>query len=110
MHSDSSQNLKIRCRLEVVAGGGERIAEYDVSHELPLVLGDYASAETEKLVIDYLEGQVLSGTRALIRARMQSDTKPEPSYLARMAADLEMADGIDEALASLAACLRVRSR
>jgi hypothetical protein len=94
----------------VVAGNGERVAEYDVCHELPLVLGDHASAETEKVVIDYLESQVLSGARALIRARMKKDVGPEPGWLARRAADLEMEDGVDEALASLAACLRVRSR
>lgn len=110
MHSDSSQNLKLRCRLELQTGTGERIAEYDVCEEIPLVLGEHATTETEQLVIGYLERRVLDGARALIRARMQIEAKPDPIYLARANADLGLEDGVDEAVASLTECLRARSR
>src|SRR5476649_2846318 len=110
MHSfDHGLSLKVRFRLEITTGAGERVAEYDVNRELPDMLGRHASPQAEKLILDLLDGEVLGGTRALVRARLARDQAEDPGHMARVWAPLGLRDGVDEALASLRACLHSRS-
>jgi hypothetical protein len=105
MHSESGANVKLRVRVEVAAGDGERIAEIDVSRELLGILGRNASPQTEKLLLDFVDCAVMSGVRALVRGRITRDQEHcREADIARRWASEGMPDGVDEALASLQAC------
>jgi hypothetical protein len=93
--------------LEISTGAGERIAEYHVDREVPCILGSAASTESEKLILDILDREILDGVRALVRARLRKD-QDDPGYYARLRSSFDFRDGVDEALESLAECLRMR--
>jgi hypothetical protein len=104
-----SESLKVRFRIELSSGIDEQIAKYELARELPDVLGDRASPEGERIILDVLDREILAGCRALVRARLARDQADDPSYLFRVRAPLELPNGVDEALASWRACLRSRS-
>ena len=71
MHGfDPIENVRVRVCVELTDGTGQRIANIDVSRELPGILGRHGFETAERLLIDFVELQVMSPTRSLVRAHI----------------------------------------
>jgi hypothetical protein len=64
------ENLRLRVRVELTDGSGRRVAETDDSRELPGILDRHGFETAERHIIDFVEREVMSAVRGLVKAHI----------------------------------------